>query len=58
MCMDIYNELGIRVYQSVFNINDGYNNLIIDQSNLPNGLYFINLHDGKINYIQKIQILK
>lgn len=56
--MDIYNELGIRVYQSVFNINDGYNNLIIDQSNLPNGLYFINLHDGKINYIQKIQILK
>lgn len=58
MFMDIYNELGIRIYQSIIHINNGYSNCIIDQANLPNGLYFINLHDGKINCTKKFQILK
>jgi hypothetical protein len=57
--MDVYNTMGSIVYSSpAKTMNVGNQQLIVDATELPNGIYFVNLTIGNQIVTKKISVLK
>ena len=54
--MRIFNAFGSEVYNDDNLIINGFTTKVVDLSNFPEGIYYLNLHGDGVNIIKKIVI--